>query len=132
MKRRASPEETFGDLPILSAIDAEEKRAARERAKVGISTSAKHAEDTAPGWHAQALAAVHSFAISHSDPFLCEQVRAAMPFANVDGRAFGAVMQEAKRLGWIEKAGAGPASSSNLSLKVLWKSRVFVGSEQHA
>jgi hypothetical protein len=37
-----------------------------------------------------------------------------------DGRAWGAVMQRARRAGYIRKVGYREAQSSNLSPKVLW------------
>lgn len=99
--------------------------AARQRAERGMRDAAIGAEEKSPGWHAQALEAVREFAATHSEPFMAEQVRASMPFKNVDARAFGSVMQDAYRRGWIEKAGYAPANSSNRSPKVQWRSRIW-------
>lgn len=115
-------------LSIFDAITRAaqaEKQAAWGRAETGMSRAATRAEKVSPGWHEAALEAVRQFAASH-ERFLAEDVRkvCSVP-ADADGRAFGAIIQGAKRRGWIVKDGAAPALSSNLSLKVLWKSLIF-------
>lgn len=119
MSRRHAPEELDDKGGPL--FELAEKRAAEERRDDGIARAKEHAP---AGFHSGALAAVREFARTHSEPFLCEQVRASMPFVDVDGRAFGAVMQEARRKGWIQKHGFAAAASSNLSPKVQWVSRI--------
>lgn len=57
------------------------------------------------------------------DDFMAEHVRdfAAGLDEPPDRRAWGAVFQNAARKGLIVKAGYGPAKSSNLSPKVIWR-----------
>lgn len=114
-------------MPEQLTFDSELERARREawdRAELGMARSASRAERVRPGWHDEALEAVRVFATDHRT-FLAEQVRKVCPIpSGADGRAFGAVIQEAKRKGWIAKEGAAPATSSNLSLKVLWRSLI--------
>lgn len=90
----------------------------------GMKRAARGAESKSPGWNEKALAAVHAFALSHTEPFLAEQIRASMDWADVDARAFGPVMKEAERRGWIRRDGYAPANSSHRSPKVRWRSRI--------
>jgi hypothetical protein len=105
------------------------ERLAREnaklRAEVGMTRAATKAERVSDGWNERALEAVRQFALEH-ETFLAEDVRKLCPTpAGADGRAWGAVIQAAKRNGWIRAGGAASALSSNGSLKVLWKSNVY-------
>ena len=113
--------------PLLD-FDAPPARAASEaRRDLGVSRSASAARRNAPGWEDAAVAAVREFAITH-DAFIAEDVREtfATP-ADVDRRAWGAVMQRAVREGIVRADGYAPANSSNRSPKVRWRSLVFVG-----
>jgi hypothetical protein len=129
MKRHA-PEEAFDDMPLFTAAAESEKRAARERAELGMARAATRAEVIRPGWHVATLAAVRKHAEQH-EFFLAEDVHIDVP-ASADPRAVGAIFREAVREGCIVADGYAPANSSNRSPKTRWKSRVFVGTEQHA
>lgn len=102
---------------------------ARNRAERGIERAITHAVRIDPEWRRRALQAVALFARHHAF-FLTEDLRAqvedegALPLPP-DGRAFGAVMQDAARAGYIIADGYAPANSSNRSPKVRWRSLIF-------
>jgi len=100
-------------------------RDARARADVGMARASGKAERIESGWRELALNAVYLHAL-HAQHFLAEDVDAPIP-QGADPRAFGAVMQEAKRKGWIVADGAAPANSSNRSFKVRWRSLIYDG-----
>jgi hypothetical protein len=89
---------------------------------------ARAAEHSGVLWQDMALDAVRQYAASH-EQFLTEDARIdarqslALP-EPTDGRAWGAVMQRARREKIIERIGYKPAKSSNLSPKPLWKSLI--------
>lgn len=85
---------------------------------------------TDPAWVRLAAAHVTSWAWqAHADrtPWLLEDARRAYEDAGLpapgDGRWWGEVPRTLKRRGVIEACGYGPAKSSNLSPKVLWRLR---------
>lgn len=101
-----------------------EREAAQHRAEVGMTRAADKAQRVSDGWNERALEAVHQFALEH-ETFLAEDVRKLCPTPEgADGRAWGAVINAAKRRGWIKFEGAAPANSSNGSLKCKWRSLV--------
>jgi len=93
---------------------------------LGIERSVEHADQVMDGWSDWALEAVRQYAGGHPDPFLTEDVRDWAAKRGLpkppDDRAWGAVMQRAKRAGYIDNVGYGSARSSNLSPKILWVS----------
>jgi hypothetical protein len=94
---------------------------------IGIERAVEHADHAVDGWSDWALEAVRQYASRHpDDPFLTEDVRdwawkRGLPKAP-DDRAWGAVMQRARRAGYIGNVGYRSARSSNLSPKILWTS----------
>lgn len=94
---------------------------ARARGELGAARAANRAGE---GWKIAALAAVEAYCIAHpGETFMAEQIRewATHVPPPPDGRAWGHVMQAARRYGIIEAAGYAPAVSSNGSPKVLWR-----------
>lgn len=78
-----------------------------------------------PIWQMLALGYLKEYVARHSAPFLAENVRewaeARGLGAPTNGKAWGPVMQNARRAGIICAAGYAPAKSSHLSPKVLWR-----------
>lgn len=82
----------------------------RELKQGGINVAADHAEQVHPGWQDKAIQNLKVFLLWNKSPFLCETFRV---FAEQECqlstppnlRAYGAVMQRAKREGMIEHAG---------------------------
>jgi hypothetical protein len=76
-------------------------------------------------WSKQAYAYLMQFARLHHNPFLVEDVRAYAEKKGLtpppDGRAWGHIVQTARRAKQITSCGFGIAKSSNGSPKVLWK-----------
>lgn len=68
----------------------------------------------------EALEAVREYA-KRGGSFTTEDVRAASFAETHDGRAWGAVMLRAKRLGIVEACGAVPVVSSRGGFKTLWR-----------
>lgn len=108
-----------------SIVPPTAREVAKERRDRGIGSATNHAAAISPDWSARALQWVRLYAVTH-ELFLAEDVRAeaetdgfAVP---PDARAWGGVMRRAAREGVIESHGYAPASSSNLSPKVLWRS----------
>lgn len=109
------------DAPPPAQVQAELRR------DLGVTRAANAAHRNAPGWEDDALAAVRRFALTH-ETFIAEDARATIAIPDgVDGRAFGAVMQRARREGLVRADGFAPANSSNRSPKVRWRSLVFAG-----
>ena len=121
MTRRPGPEER-DDLPPLFAYA--QREAAVNRAEVGMTRAADRASRIHYGWRAEALEAVRRHAERHTH-FLCEDVTYALP-ENADGRAWGAIMRDAVRAGFVVADGAAPANSSNRSFKTRWRSLIHV------
>ncbi len=102
---------------------------ADQAAKAGMLAAAMHADRVEGDWTTQAGAALYRFAqLRGQRPFLIEDVRVFAHSAGVpdapDSRAWGFVVQAAKRDGTICPVGYAKARSSNGSPKVLWKSLV--------
>lgn len=94
----------------------------RARRDEGIATAADHSGQT---WQDAAFHAVCEYARTHNQ-FLTEEARIEadqLPLPT-DGRAWGAVMQKARREKIVEQIGFARAKSSNLSPKPLWKSLI--------
>lgn len=109
-------------MPAQIAIDFEAAALAREQ---GIQQSADHADSIEDGWTRQALGMLTAFAVEVGRPFLIEEARAwsakhGLP-APINQKAWGAVTRMAVARKRIEKCGAAPAASSNLSLKHQWR-----------
>ena len=107
--------------------------AARDARETGIERSGEHADREESGWRYQALALLVAFASEARRPFLIEEARA---YAQAHGlpdpptaKAWGAVARLAASKCRIEKAGYGPAASSNCSPKCLWVSTAFPAQE---
>lgn len=96
--------------------------AARARRDVGMSRSVNHAGAV---WAATAFAFVVRYALTHSEPFMTEDVIRAAASEGLpeppDRRAFGAIMKKAQREGHIVADGYAPAATSNCSPKVRWR-----------
>ena len=108
------------DSVLPSAAEAGDRR------DEGIARAADRNERRHAGWQHEALGHLATFLSWQGDrTFLAEEVREYAVSAGLvlptDGRAWGALMQLAKRLEWIVAVGYAPARSSNLSPKVLWQ-----------
>lgn len=96
----------------------------RARRDDGIQRASDHAGEAwkkrAHGYLLEFLTTLHI-----EEEFLAERVREFAAGLDVppDGRAWGWVMRDASRRGFIVKVGYAPAKSSNLSPKVLWRAR---------
>jgi hypothetical protein len=122
--KRHAPEESFDDMPLFTAAEESEKRAARARAEIGMVRAATRAEVVRPGWHVVALAAVRKHAEQHQ-AFLAESVDLAIP-SESDPRAAGVIFREAARRGWIVANGYAKADSEqSVSKNSLGQPRVF-------
>ena len=107
-----------GDL--FSSVPSREQ--AKAKRDVGIAAAGRNAGFT---WQDTALFWVGQFARSSKGPFMAEDVREHAEASGLpkppDGRAWGVVMQAARRKGMIFPDGYAPARSSNLSPKVRWR-----------
>lgn len=113
--------------PLLDFDAPPAKVEAELRRELGMTRAIAAARRHAPGWEDDALAAVRRFAETH-EHFIAEDARATVELPEgVDGRAFGAVMQRARRDGLVVADGFAPANSSNRSPKVRWRSLVYTG-----
>jgi hypothetical protein len=98
--------------------------AARARRDDGMSRAVEHADRVEPTWSDRAFNVLREYALTHAEPFLIERVVEASKatlHAPTDKRAWGAVVQRARRAELIERAGYAPAATSNCSPKPLWK-----------
>lgn len=96
---------------------------ARDRRDDGIDRAA---ENAGLAWRLAARAYLVEYLLRiGSADFLAEDAREYAEGMGLedppDGRAWGAVVLEARRAGVIRKVGAAPARSSNLSYKTLWR-----------
>jgi hypothetical protein len=110
------------DMPLFEAAAAE---AARARADVGMGRASERAERIESGWKSTALEVLRVYSLGH-ETFLAEDVGIHVP-PGADPRSVGAVLQDARRRGWITPAGYAPANSSNRSPKVRWRSLIYGG-----
>lgn len=94
---------------------------AKARRDEGIQRAGDHAGDA---WQRRARGYLLEYLATFRESFLTEDVRAFADERGLDkppdGRAWGVVMQSAKREGLIRANGWGAAKSSNLSGKVKW------------
>jgi hypothetical protein len=100
---------------------------AEARRTAGMTRAISKAEKDRAGWANDALECVRRFCAAHDRgfEFLTEDVREyaealQLIEAPENARAWGSVMQNAARAGYIKKSGYAPARSSNLAPKVLW------------
>lgn len=102
----------------------------KELKQGGIQLAADHADQTYPGWQDQAINNLKYFLLWNNSPFMCETFRI---FAETEceltppphARAYGAVMQRAKREGLIEHAGIGQVSNpkAHMANASLWQKK---------
>lgn len=91
--------------------------------QAGMTSSAAHAEDDAPGWAERAFASVrdHYIIFGNITPFTMEDARSWAYAMGLDRpaeeRAWGSVTQRLVRERVIEPVGYAPATSSNGSPK---------------
>jgi len=109
----------------MNASQAELFQTARARRDVGIARAGDHADLVRAQWRDTAAKLVLAFAEQCAKPFLTEDA-AAFAYSHglpqpVEPRAWGSVMQLAKRRGCIVSTGFALANSSNRSPKVLWR-----------
>lgn len=98
-------------------------QAARDRVETGMARSSGKAERVSDGWNTRALEAVRLHAIGH-ETFMAEDVREKFPEPEqADGRAFGAVITQAKRKGWIVSDGF--AYDRWGAPKTRWRSTIY-------
>lgn len=120
--RRHAPED-HDTLPPLFA-HAEKVAAARDRGELGARRAASRAGRLDDAWRSEALARVRAMAESRTH-FMAEDCGLSVP-PGADPRAAGAILQDAKRAGWIVADGFAPANSSNRGGKVRWRSLIHV------
>ena len=102
-----------------------------ELKQAGIHIAAEHADKAHPGWQDEALEALKQFLLWNNSPFMCETFRA---YAEQEcqlpppphARAYGAVMQSAKRERLIEHAGIGQVSNpkAHMANASFWRKKV--------
>lgn len=84
---------------------ARETELSRARVEAGMHRAADRADRVSEGWVSQALEAVRQYALTH-ETFLAEDVCEKFTEPSyTDGRAYGQVMTQAKRNGWIRSDG---------------------------
>lgn len=113
---------------LIEPLAASRRAVAKERAATAIARVADKAEATSPGWCDRACQALRELAKrTHPGMFTIEKARMVLEdLQNFerphDGRAWGAVTQQAVRLGYITKVKGkyAPAISSNNSEKPLF------------
>jgi hypothetical protein len=98
--------------------------AAAARRDAGVAQAEAGAGDD---WLDQAFEFLRAYAEEHEEVFVDDLWEAGLtPPAN--RRALGPVLMRAARAGVIEKTGQyRPSTSSNLSVKPVWRSRVYCG-----
>lgn len=100
----------------------------KELKQAGIHLAAEHADQVKPGWLDEAINDLKVFLLWNTSPFMCETFRV---FAEQEcqlpppphARAYGAVMQRAKREGLIEHAGYKQVSNprAHMANASLWR-----------
>ena len=106
---------------------------ARRKADTGMTMAAEHADDVTPRWTDVAEQFLTVYAVRNWLFMGEEVVEAAREWGLVeppDARAWGAVFKRAARAGVIVKDGYGKARTSNLSMKPVWRSLVYVGGDE--
>lgn len=111
---------------IQYTLDDELARRARDEAIARVGQNAQEA------WRAAALDAVKQAARTHAEFTTDEvlEIMRAQPYATHEGRAWGAVMTQAARLGWIVKTGRvrkSAAVSRHYAEKAVWRSLLIGG-----
>lgn len=104
--------------PDLFATEAPARR------DLGIARARRRAErECGPTWTDEAAEYLARYARrTHGQPFLIEDAVEVCPLRRPSNpRAWGAAVRQAARKGWIVKAGAAPARTSNCSLKWQWR-----------
>lgn len=110
----------------MMQLDLNLRRSSRERGHAAAKLCADKADRVRAQWTRTALQAVRCFLMTiGTNSFLTEDVRDYASAQGVDdphdGRAWGHVMQRAKREGIAVPIGYAAAKSSNGSPKVLWR-----------
>jgi hypothetical protein len=115
------------DKPVLSRAAARRNamESARIRAEQGIANAARRQARLHAEWCHEATEALRRFARSQVGMWTIETARSVIELdlpKPADGRAWGRVVQDAARLGYIQKTTlSAPTVSSNASAKPLWK-----------
>ena len=100
---------------------------ARTKRDDGIQQSSKHSGDT---WKDEAISFVRDYLSKNPTLFVDSLWKAGLRRPS-SPRALGAVMQHARREGWMEEQEsngcilARPSATSNMQLKRVWKSRIL-------
>ena len=111
----------------LAMFDAPSMSAAHAAADLGISRAAERVNSVSPGWIAAAVNLLRDYAlVAPTEPFTIEQARVYSQCREENPpelRVWGAVVREAKKLGYIERVKGGymPAASSHGSPKPTWR-----------
>jgi len=103
---------------------------AQARRDTGIAHASRGAGET---WRAYAIAFLEDYLKTHTTLFVDDLWRAGLN-EPASPRALGAVVQHASRSGWCVQVktpegfvAARPSVRSNMQLKPVWKSRLYVG-----
>lgn len=100
---------------------------ATEKGHAAAKAAADHADRKSAEWTKRAVALFSVYARNSIGPFLAEEARQYAESHGLaeppDGRAWGHVVQSAKRAGVVVSCGFAGAKSSNGSPKVLWKKK---------
>lgn len=105
---------------------------ARAKRDTGIHQSSEHSGEA---WKDEAISFVRDYLLQSPTLFVDALWEAGLRRPN-SPRALGAVMQHARKKGWMEEQEvngcilARPSASSNMQLKRVWKSRIQ-GTSQH-
>ena len=99
---------------------------ARARGLAAAESAADHADRTHIDWSARALELFCEYAsLMPGKKFLVEDAREFATQAGLEQppepRAWGHIVKQAQRMGWVESAGFAPARTSNGSPKVVWR-----------
>jgi hypothetical protein len=119
--RRHPPEsrEPEQDMPLFASTP--NAAAARARGHQAADAAAARAESIEPAWRTEAMEAVRLYAATHREPFIFEALDLHVP-EEADRRAIGALATEAKRRGWVARAGY--ATDKWGSAKTCWRSLI--------
>lgn len=106
------------------------RKTAREARDDGMARVAAAVERVMPRWYDLAMEAVRQYALKH-DQFMCEAARADAEAKGLkkphEKRAWGNVMRNAARAGYVTKVGLSYASDPKVHMNPagLWKSRIY-------